>query len=156
MDTLLLRPQSAWAMEVVNLQTQKSITKLAYAVLDTRTVDLFPLFSSFLNYVIQSCYFTFNLYLFLSFLSSTLGAHLPDFLFSSSFPSKPWSFLPTNSLSYIIRNGPRLSCDASLPPISSKAPICPRRERNLWHCSQFSHRTADAATAHVGPVSSVS
>lgn len=80
----------------------------------------------------------------------------PDFLFSSSFPSKLWSFLLTNSLSYIIRNGPRLSCDASLPPISSKAPICPRRERNLQDCSQFSHHMADAATAHVGPVSSVS
>lgn len=29
-------------MEVVNLQTQKSIAKLTYAVVDTRTVDLSP------------------------------------------------------------------------------------------------------------------
>lgn len=72
-------------MEVVNLQTQKSIGKLPQAVLDTG-VDIFHMFLSLFYSVIQSGYFMFSLHLFLSyFLSSTSHAQLPHFLFSSFF-----------------------------------------------------------------------
>lgn len=72
-------------MEVMNLQTQKSIPKLPQAVVDTG-VDLFPIFLSLFYSVIQHGYFMFSLHSFLPhFLSSTSRAHLPHFLFSSSF-----------------------------------------------------------------------
>lgn len=86
MDTPLLCPVSAWAVEVMKLQTQKSIAKLPQALVDTGIVDLFPVFPSLFYSVIQSSYFMFSLHSFVShFLSSTSRACLPDFLFSSFF-----------------------------------------------------------------------
>lgn len=93
MDTPLLCSLSAWAMEAVNLQTQKSIAELTYALADKRTVELFPVFLSFLNYVIRSCYFMFNLYLFLFFPQQYIRYASPwffnSFLFSLQTVKSP-------------------------------------------------------------------
>lgn len=52
-------------MEVVNLQTQKSIAKLPQVLVGTG-VDIFHMFLSLFYSVIQSGYFMFSLHLFLS------------------------------------------------------------------------------------------
>lgn len=60
-------------MEVVNLQTQKSIAKLPQMLVGTE-VDIFHMFLSLFYSVIQSGYIMFSLHLFLSYFLITCTA----------------------------------------------------------------------------------
>lgn len=67
MDVLLLCPVSAGAMEVVNVQMQRSIAKLPQGVADTGAIDLLPILLRLFYSVIHTGYFVFILHSLLSF-----------------------------------------------------------------------------------------